>query len=158
LAHVLGAALASAAETRLSELAGETLFAPLAIDDFQWPHDPRRLDYGFGHVRLRPRDIAKLGELYLGGGVYRGRRVVSLSFVEQATRPQSAGGPPGQAAYGFLWWTSERPFPHFFAAGYAGQSLTVAPELELVAVATGNEAKLRPGWRNARHAVLEAFG
>jgi hypothetical protein len=47
--------------------------------------------------------------------------------------------------------------PHFFAAGYAGQSLTVIPDLGVVAVTVGDEARLRPGWRNARHAVLAAF-
>src|SRR5215211_6534678 len=35
-----------------------------------------------------------------------------------------------------------------------GQSLTVIPELGLVAVTVGDEARLRTGWRNARHAVL----
>lgn len=44
-------------------------------------------------------------------------------------------------------------FPHYFAAGYAGQSLTVIPHLRLVAVTTGEERRLRPGWRNPRHAV-----
>jgi hypothetical protein len=47
--------------------------------------------------------------------------------------------------------------PHFFAAGYAGQSLTVIPDLGVVAVTAGDEARLFPGWRNARHAVLAAF-
>jgi hypothetical protein len=47
--------------------------------------------------------------------------------------------------------------PHFFAAGYAGQSLTVIPERELVVVTTGDDAALERGWRNARHAVLEAL-
>ena len=155
--HVLGAALAEAVGASLSEFAAEHLFRPLEIDAFEWPRDPDGVDYGWGHLRLRPLDVAKLGDLYLGGGLYRGRRVVSQGFVDEATRPQSRGGPPEGVAYGFLWWTADEPFRHFFAAGYAGQSLTVVPHLDLVAVTSGDEARLVPGWRNARHAVLETF-
>ena len=155
--HVLGAAIADAAGTRLSQLARAALFEPLGIDTFEWPRDPDGRDYGWGHLRLRPRDIARLGELYLGGGVHAGRRVVAQEFVAAATRAQTAPGPPEGAAYGLGWWTAREPFPHFFAGGYAGQSLTVIPHLALVAVTTGDESGLRDGWRNARHAVLDAF-
>ena len=155
--HVLGAALAAAVGRPLSAYARRHLFTPLGIDAFEWPRDPDGVDYGFGHLRLRPRDIAKLGELYLGGGTFAGRRLLAREFVEAATRAQTAGGVPEGASYGYLWWTAQDPVPHFFAAGYAGQSLTVIPELGLVAVAVGDEARLRPGWRNARHAVLAAF-
>jgi len=155
--HVLGAALAAAVGRPLSAYARRHLFAPLGIAAFEWPRDPDGVDYGFGHLRLRPRDIAKLGELYLGGGAFAGRRLLAREFVEAATRAQTAGGGPEGASYGYLWWTAQDPVPHFFAAGYAGQSLTVIPELGLVAVTVGDEARLRPGWRNARHAVLAAF-
>jgi CubicO group peptidase (beta-lactamase class C family) len=157
-AHVLGAAVAAAVGSPLSRFAARELFAPLGIDTFDWPRDPDGHDYGFGHLRLRPRDLAALGALYLNDGAVDGRRLVSSGFVAQATRAHTAGGPPEHAGYGFLWWVDDDPFPHFFAAGYAGQSLTVIPELELIAVTTGDERRLRPGWRNARHAVLEAFG
>jgi CubicO group peptidase (beta-lactamase class C family) len=156
-AHVLGAALAAAVARPLSDYAAEHLFTPLGIESWEWPRDPDGLDYGFGHLRLRPHDVARLGELYRGAGEYESRRVVSAAFVADATRAQTAGGPPEGAAYGLLWWVADDPVPHFFAGGYAGQSLTVIPELELVAVTTGSETLLRPGWRNARHAVLEAY-
>jgi CubicO group peptidase (beta-lactamase class C family) len=156
-AHVLGARIADAVGQPLAAFARDSLFEPLEIDRFEWPRDPDGRSYGFGHLRLRPRDIAKLGELYLGRGSYRGRRVVSPGFVAEATRAQTPGGPPEGSAYGYLWWTAAAPFPHFFAGGYAGQSLTVVPHLDLVAVTTGDETRLRPGWRNARHAVLAAL-
>lgn len=156
-AHVLGAALAAATGAPLSAFAHEWLFAPLGISEYEWPRDPDGRDYGFGHLRLRPRELATIGLLYLGGGEYRGRRVVSQDYVDGATRQQSEGGPPEGAAYGFFWWVAGEPFPHFFAGGYAGQSVTVIPQLELVAVTTGDEARLRRGWRNARHAILDAL-
>ena len=156
-AHVLGAALAAATGAPLSSFAQDWLFAPLGIAEYEWPRDPDGRDYGFGHLRLRPRDLAAIGLLYLSGGEHRGRRVVSRAYVDAATRRQSAGGPPEGTAYGFFWWVADEPVPHFFAGGYAGQSVTVIPQLELVAVTTGDESKLRPGWRNARHAILDAL-
>src|SRR5829696_8688599 len=141
-AHVLAAALAEAVGRSLSSYAAEHLFGPLGIGRFHWPRDPDGFEYGFGHLRLRPHDIAKLGELYLCGGAFHGRRVVPEAFVDEATRPHTPGGDPEGEAYGFLWWTAAEPRPHFFAGGYAGQSLTVFPELRLVAVTTGEEASL----------------
>src|SRR5688572_1718114 len=114
-AHVLGARVADAVGEPLADLARASLFAPLGIEEWSWPRDPDGRDYGFGHLRLRPRDIAKLGELYLGGGSYGGRRVVSGSFVDDATRAHTPGGPPEGAGYGYLWWVAETPFPHYFA-------------------------------------------
>jgi CubicO group peptidase (beta-lactamase class C family) len=156
-AHVLGAALAAATGAPLSAYAEATLFRPLGIAEYRWPRDPDGRDYGFGHLRLRPRDLAAIGQLYLGRGESRGRRVVSEAFVEEATRPQTPAGPPEGTAYGFLWWVADEPVPHAFAAGYAGQSLTVVPELGLVVVTTGDESRLGPGWRSARHALLDAL-
>ena len=56
-----------------TEPAAEPLFAPEGIDeyeaaDFAWPVDPQGIHTGFGHLKLRPRDMAALGSLYLHGG------------------------------------------------------------------------------------------
>ena len=110
--HVLGAALAAAVGAPLSEHAARHLFDPLAIDSFEWPRDPDGSDFGSGHVRLRPRDIARLGELYLGGGSHGGRSVASPGLVAEATRAQTPGGPPEGAGYGFLWCRCERICHH----------------------------------------------
>jgi CubicO group peptidase (beta-lactamase class C family) len=157
-AHMLGAAVAAAVGRPLSEYAAELLFEPMGISEFRWPRDPDGRDYGFGHVRLRARDLAKLGLLYLQGGQYGDRRLVSECFVERATHEQSEGGPPEHTAYGYYWWVAREPLPHVFAGGYAGQSVCVVPSLSLVAVTTGDESRLQPGWRSARHALLEALG
>jgi CubicO group peptidase (beta-lactamase class C family) len=158
LAHVLGAAVAAAVGMPLSRFAAAELFGPLGITEFRWPADPEGRDYGFGHLRLSALDLLALGELYLRGGEYGGRRVVSEAFVSDATRVHTPGGAPEHEGYAYLWWVAAEPVAHFFAAGYAGQSLTVVPELELVAVTIGAEESLRPGWRNARHAVIKAVG
>jgi CubicO group peptidase (beta-lactamase class C family) len=156
-AHVLAAKIADAVGEPLEEFARRRLFEPLEITQWFWPRDPDGLAYGFGHLQLSPLDLGKLGGLYLNEGEYRGRRIVSREFTAAATRAWTAGGPPEEVGYGYFWWSSSEPFPQYFAGGYAGQSVTVVPHLELVAVTTGEERRLQPGWRNARHAVLGAL-
>jgi CubicO group peptidase (beta-lactamase class C family) len=147
-AHVLGRGLERAVGAPLAEYAAAHLFRPLGIERFEWPADPDGHAYGFGHLRLAPRDLARLGELWRAGG----GGLVDPVYARAATTAQTAGGPPEGEAYGFLWWVAD---DHFFAGGYAGQSLVVAPAHGIVAVTTGEEARLRPGWRNARHLVAE---
>jgi CubicO group peptidase (beta-lactamase class C family) len=151
-AHVLGCAVASIIGAALSEYARRHLFAPLGIERWEWPSDADGFDYGFGHLRLAPRDLAKVGELYRTGG----GDVLSREFVSQATTAHSTGGPPENVGYGFLWWVDDGPPRSFFAGGYAGQSLTVVPAREVVAVTTGDERLLEPGWRNAREVLMAA--
>jgi CubicO group peptidase (beta-lactamase class C family) len=148
-AHIAACFLAEVLRVPLDEYAAEVLFGPLGIEEWEWPKDPDGYAYGFGHLRLKPRDIARLGELYLAGG----GEILEERFVRAATRAHSPGGPPEGCAYGFFWWVDGEAF---FAAGYAGQCLVVSPPTRTVAVATGTEERLQPGWRNARHAILAA--
>jgi CubicO group peptidase (beta-lactamase class C family) len=143
--HVLGAMVATATERSLARFAEERLFAPLGILAYRWPRDPEGNALGYGHLELRPRDLARLGELYLAGGSIEGLRVVDAAYVEAATKPASPGGPPEDVPYGYLWWVAPRGARHaYFAAGFGGQSLTVVPELELVVATTADVAVLTP--------------
>ena len=149
-AHVLGCALADCVGQTLADYAREHLFTPLGIERFEWPTDPEGYSYGFGHLRLRPRDLALIGELHRVGG----EELLAPGYAAEATAAHTPGGGPENAGYGYLWWVGDGTF---FGGGYAGQSLIVFPARELVAVTAGTEELLRPGWRNARHAVEEAF-
>lgn len=148
--HLLGCAFADAVGCSLADYADEHLFGPLGIDTFEWPSDPEGYSWGFGHLRLRPRDLARIGELWRRGG----EGLVPSGYVAEATRAHTAGGPPEGEGYGYLWWVGDDAF---FAGGYAGQALVVVPTEQLVVVATGAEERLSPGWRNPRHAVAEAL-
>ena len=154
--HVLGAAIARATETPLARFAEEQLFEPLGIRDYRWPTDPDGNPLGYGHLELRPRDLLRLGLLYLDGGRRHGRQLVPESFVVAATTPHTAGGPPEGTSYGYLWWISaDGGYASFFAGGYGGQYLTVIPELELVVVSTGDVDVFTETSRNLRRLVSD---
>jgi CubicO group peptidase (beta-lactamase class C family) len=157
-AHVLGAAIARATDTPLAAFAEEHLFGPLGIGDYRWPVDPDGNALGYGHLELRPRDLLRFGQLYLDGGCFGSRRLVPESFVAGATSPHSAGGPPEDVPYGYLWWVTEDRGRHsFFAGGYGGQYVTVIPELAVVVVTTGDAAVLTRTSGNPRRLVGEVI-
>ena len=146
--HVLGVLLARAVAMPLPRFAEERLFAPLGIAEHRWPADPDGNALAYGDLELRPRELVRLGELYLEGG----RGLLPESYVAAATTAQSPGGPPEGRRYGYLWWIDEG---FFFAGGYGGQYLTVVPDHGLVVVTTGDAAVLTETSANLRRMATD---
>lgn len=147
-AHLFGAELARAVRVPLSEYAARELFGPLGIAEWHWPRDPDGFDYGFGHLRLKAEDLAKLGELWMRGGW----PLMDEGFAAEMLKPQNSGGEPENMPYGYFIWIGEHgPF----AGGWAGQHVTVVPKAQAVIVTTGDPDSLRAGWRPARDLVTE---
>ena len=75
------------------------------MQDWEWARFPNGDPSTSGGLHLRPRDMAKLGQLVLDSGVWRGRQIVSADWIKQMTAQQS---PPGFSfgslrSYGYLW-------------------------------------------------------
>ncbi|MGE5414034.1 MAG: serine hydrolase domain-containing protein [Syntrophomonadaceae bacterium] len=120
------------------DYAKDQLFGPLGIS-FYWKRTPKGLADTEGGLYLTPRDLAKIGYLYLHGGVWDGRRILTEEWVRDSTRPSVKTNEPFYE-YGYQWWTiaAESTRPEAFVAwGYGGQLLIVAPKLDLIAVFTG---------------------
>jgi CubicO group peptidase (beta-lactamase class C family) len=131
LSHVLSQITGLSA----SEYAERYLFQPLGIANYTWTQD----EWGFTHcwagLSLSPRDLAKIAYLYLRQGVWEGQQIVPAEFVQAATSAQSAGGYPGNTSYGLLWWVwNERGLSAYYALGYAGRMVFVAPEHDLIVI------------------------
>jgi CubicO group peptidase (beta-lactamase class C family) len=130
--ELLPAVLAQATGRPVGEYARDELFGPLAIrtdpaSGFAWP-------VGSGDLVISADDMLALGRLYLGGGRWAGRQVVSSEWVAAATGAQVPTGfaSPG---YGYRWWVTEADGHHAFAAvGHGGQLIEVVPDLQLVVV------------------------
>jgi CubicO group peptidase (beta-lactamase class C family) len=141
--NLLGEIIKKATGQRMDAFAEEHLFAPLGITSFQWDHLNSQVIHASGNLQLRPRDLAKFGQLYLDDGLWQGKQIVSSEWVQQSTRAQTAlPGRSSSEGYGYQWWIKtyrlgSAPVTCFYAAGWGGQRIAVLPELDMVVVLTG---------------------
>jgi CubicO group peptidase (beta-lactamase class C family) len=137
---LLEAVIANAAGGALDDVAREFLLGPLGISDFAWTRNLKSGILEWGGLRLRSRDLAKIGQLVLNGGNWNGRQIVSQKWVKESTAAHI-----GPAAlmyfYGYQWWLGRslvggREVPWICAMGHGGQRIFAVPALDLVAVVT----------------------
>ena len=144
-----GAILRKVAKRPLYVFAKQALFAPLGIKDWAWT----RLSGGTngdpaagGGLWLRPRDLAKIGQLVLNRGAWHGHQIVSAAWIREMTASQLPpwwlfDGSAGVQSYGYLWWLGRswidgRRFDWVGGLGRGGQRLYVVPSQDLVVAVT----------------------
>ncbi len=131
--HLLAAVIQEASGMNTYDFARKVLFQPLGIPDPDWERDPAGIPIGGWGMSLSPRDMAKLGYLYLHEGKWEGRQILPASWVRDSTRPHITADDGWE--YGYQWWID--PSLTFFAAiGSYGQRIFVVPGLDLVVVFT----------------------
>lgn len=139
--NVVGGAVASATRTWLPQFFEQYLARPLQFGRYYLNLMPDGQAYMGGGSYLRPRDELKLGQLYLDGGVWNGKRILSKSWVEESTRSHSRFDPAyslGQEhQYGYGWHinflkSGGKTYRVFAAGGNGGQFVIVVPDLDLV--------------------------
>src|SRR5437016_2808263 len=135
---LVSAIIRKATGSTLDEFARETLFQPLGITSVEWVRYKGDSDAG-GGLRLRPRDMAKIGQLVLAGGRWNDRQIVSKAWIESSTAPKLKA--TDSQSYGYLWWLGRsllngREIHWVGALGRGGQSIRIVPELDLVVVVT----------------------
>jgi CubicO group peptidase (beta-lactamase class C family) len=113
------------------------LFEPLGITRVEWGRYKGDTDAG-GGLRLRPRDMVKIGQLVLAGGRWNDRQVVSRAWIETSTASKLKNT---EGSYGYLWWLGRsrlngREVAVIGAFGRGGQYIRIVPELDLVVAVT----------------------
>jgi len=144
-AHLLSAVVTGFPDTvDTLSFARELLFAPLGITRSKWDRAPDGVRRGDGGLRLRPRDMARFGYLYLHNGFCQGKQIVPRDFVSESVKPQTSLGVQSESGiwhdYGYQsWWIypNEDVFV-YYASGVGGQTIYVVPELDLVVVFTAD--------------------
>jgi CubicO group peptidase (beta-lactamase class C family) len=142
--NLLGGIVRNASHTWLPEFFYENVAKPLQIKTYHWNLMPNGDGYAGGGLYLRPRDQLKLGQVYLNGGVWNGRQVVSKEWVERSTSRQSTFGKTLGADhdYGYGWHlyhfeVADHSYRAYAAGGNGGQIVMVIPDLDLVVGFTG---------------------
>ena len=117
---------------------------PLQINQYQMNLMANGEAYFGGGMRFKPRDFAKFGQLYIDGGIWNGRRVLTEDWIQRSVEPAAFLYDDNDwhdpaIGYGYLWWTYDYAYGDdtvqaFYMAGNGGQYVFVVPALELVVV------------------------
>jgi CubicO group peptidase (beta-lactamase class C family) len=139
--NLVGGAVSHAAGRWLPEFFDEYVARPLQFHTYHMNLMLTGEAYMGGGIYLCPRDELKLGQLYLSGGIWDGRHVVSKEWVQQSTTAYSSFDPQTDFdtnhEYGYGWHINHvrvgnRIFRTYSAGGNGGQIVMVIPELDLV--------------------------
>lgn len=147
-----------------ADFAQAKLFDPLGIAaaDVEWMTDYYSVPWSHLGLRMRPRDMAKLGQLVLDGGRWRGRQVVPEEWIAATIAPGLPTSYEG-CSYGYLIWLCEAGDGTDIVemSGRGGQEVLIAPAHRLVLVTTagdyGNPDADLQAWRLLEETVLPAL-
>ena len=137
---LLGAALAKAVGRSVDAYAREKLFQPLGITDIEWLRFTGSDEIAaFAGLRLRPRDLAKLGQLVANEGRWNGNQVLPAQWIRESTTAHVNAEGNGALYYGYQWWLGRSllngdELSWIAGFGSGGQRLFVVPGLDLVVV------------------------
>jgi len=146
----------------------DRLLAPVGLEHpGRWVVDSARRGFPKTEsgLTLAATDVARLGLLVLGGGVWEGRRLVPEAWLAASTDPAQgwAGALPfgryrglawgpwlgtGRGAYGWHWWLRPEAGgpPTVFALGIHGQLLVISPRHRAVVVRLADRWALKDWW------------
>lgn len=148
------------AGTWLPEFFDRAIAQPLRLGPYHLNLMPNGEAYGGGGTYMRPRDFLKLGQLYLNGGTWNGRRVVSKEWVTTSTAHQIRTDSGGSDGYGWhrntLHWNG-RDYQEFEANGNGGQFVIVVPALDLAVAFTAGNYNRYPVWRTFREQLVPQY-
>ena len=138
--HLLSGIIKHASGMFADEFAEQVLFQPLGIKSYEWNKDPKGYPCTGGTkqgLRLKSRDTAKFGYIFLNEGKWKNIQVIPEAWVMESTCKHVDNG--SEKGFGYLWWTGAYTVkgevtPHIFAAGYGGQTVHIAPDLDLMIV------------------------
>ncbi len=141
---VIGDILRKASSLHADDFAKEHLFGPLGIFDYSWYRYPSGTVQTGGGLKLRPRDMAKIGKLFLNEGRWGENQIVSKHWIKQSMQYQREWKMkyPRATGYGYQWWLNNaieagKIINIVSANGRGGQYIFIMPSLQMVAVFTG---------------------
>ena len=168
----MGGALTRATGTWLPEYFDRTMARPLQFGRYYYNLMPNREGYLGGGVFMRPRDLLKVGQVYLDYGVWHGRRLVDSAWVVRSTSAhveisEATTGLDStrfadfynKATDGYAWHlgqlrSGDRTYREYEASGNGGQLLMVVPELDLAVVFTAGNYMAGGIWQRFRDVLL----
>ncbi|MGY3040947.1 CubicO group peptidase (beta-lactamase class C family) [Rhodanobacter sp. TND4EL1] len=140
--NLLGGVVRQATGRRLTDMFRDWIARPMQMQGYHLNLMRDDDAYLAGGIRLRPRDMLKLGQLYLDGGVWHGQRLIDAAWIKASVARRTTFGPNHD--YGYAWHLHHfsvqgHDYRVYAAEGNGGQFVIVVPELDLaVAITAGS--------------------
>lgn len=116
----------------LCDFANEFLFTPLGITEWKWETSKDGVNFGGSNLYLKPRDMAKFGQMLIQNGRWQNQQIVDSTWIGEATKGQYS---ETYWAYGYYFWIM-KDLKAYDAAGHGGQEIIVVPDKNLVVIVT----------------------
>lgn len=150
--HILSGILIKATGQSVFDFATENLFSPLGINVRHnvvlhnkeehlaffkdknvngWVADPQGVNPAGWGLTLTPMDMAKIGQLYLDGGVWKGKTIISSQWIDDSTKEHSRWD-KFNLSYGYLWWIIDDKEQIYAAMGDGGNVIYVNTRKKMV--------------------------
>jgi len=142
--HLVSGIITKASCMSTLDFANKYLMSPLKISIKCWERDPQGLYFGGNHMFFTPRDMAKIGLLFLNKGKLEDKQIVPAEWIEKSRNNYSRlenriWGELHDYNYGYLWWMGRiRDYEVFLEIGYGGQNVINIPALNMVIVTTAH--------------------
>ncbi|MBQ3870696.1 MAG: serine hydrolase [Clostridia bacterium] len=134
--YMISAAVKKLSGKGLFDLLDERIFKPLGITDIYWEKCPKGIEKGGWGLYFYPDDMLKIGQLYLNGGVWEGKRLIPEEWIAQSTKKQiTTPKKSGEFDYGYQIWCRSDGSEYLFN-GMFGQNLIVFPKINLMILTT----------------------
>jgi CubicO group peptidase (beta-lactamase class C family) len=148
--ELLGVIVEQASGIPFEDFSKTYLFEPLGLDSAHW-----QIIYPTGEVhaaaglRLRPREMVKIGVTMLQNGIWKDQQILSEDWVKASRYPYGAihginlpGEDLKDMAYSYTWWTKQLNYKGsnldwYSANGWGGQKIIVLPGLNALVIFTG---------------------
>ena len=89
----------------LEHFAREALFEPLGITQVEWHRNSAGDAIAASGLRMRPRDLARIGVVALGGGIWEGRQIIPAAWLDACFTPRVSM--PDGRRYGYHWYLGD---------------------------------------------------
>ena len=142
--YMLSAIIQKVTGKTMVDYLGPRLFAPLGIEHPTWESSPEGINIGGWGLKVRTKDIASLGQLYLQKGKWDGKQILPVAWVEDATKKQVSNGSNPESdweqGYGYQFWMCR--YGLYRGDGAFGQYCIVFPAQDAVLAITSGTADM----------------
>lgn len=132
--YILSAILKKITGVGLMEYLTPRLWEPLGVKNVFWELSPSGIEKGGWGLYIIPEDLAKIGQLYLQGGIWNGKQLISREWIEAATSKKvTAPQGFGDFNYGYHIWVGRQQHCYLFN-GMFGQNMICFPDTDMIII------------------------